>query len=315
MRPCSPALASYLTSAAAIVMTDLYTFKLSGGEMLRYSGGSTAVSLPGSAFASGSLNESLGAVVEFALGPRFGRSKVTTKIGVEATELDIQVHAAPDDLVGTFSFAEAIRFGLFDGTTVELDRFFAAPSVDGAVDDTLGTILWFYGQVAECEIGRSAIIIKVKSLMNLLATQQMPRRLYGASCMHVFGDTMCGYDRVNGRNAAGAATGLGSVTITALAGSTQAELSTGFAPSVPAAYDQGTVISRSGANSGASRSIAALQTGLVRLLKPWLSPVLPGDSFDLLPGCDHTVATCNTTFDNLLRYGGFPYIPPPETAA
>ena len=137
----------------------------------------------------------------FTLGPRFGRSKVTTKIGVEPTELDIDVFAGPADLVGTTAFAEAVRVGLFDGATVELDRFFAPPQTAGSgpLDTSLGVLLWFYGRVAECEVGRSRIAIRVKSLMNLLAVQQMPRRLYQASCNHVFGDTMCGYDRVLGR--------------------------------------------------------------------------------------------------------------------
>jgi hypothetical protein len=39
-----------------------------------------------------------------------------------------------------------------------------------------------------------------------------------------------------------------------------------------------------------------------------------GDTFRFLPGCDHTAASCQSTFNNLSRYGGFPYIPPRETA-
>ena len=143
----------------------------------------------------------------------------------------------------------------------------------------------------------------------------MPRRLYGASCGHVFGDAMCGYDRTNGKNALGAATGIGAVTIAALAGSTQAQIATSFTPSPATAYDQGTVTATAGANNGASRTIARLAGGNLDLLQPWLSPVSAGDNFQLLPGCDHTVATCNATFNNLARYGGFPYLPPPESAA
>ena len=53
----------------------------------------------------------------------------------------------------------------------------------------------------------------------------------------------------------------------------------------------------------------------MRLLKAcWLEPVTVGDGFELLPGCDHTLATCQGTFNNLSRFGGFPYIPPPELA-
>ena len=213
--------------------------------------------------------------------------------------------------------AEAARVGLFDGATVELDRFFAPPQAAGSgpLDTSLGCLLWFYGRVAECEIGRSRITIQVKSLINLLAVQQMPRRLYQASCNHVFGDPMCGYDRVHGKNSVGALTGIGAITVVALPGSTQAQIATSFAPSPATAYDEGTITALSGANSGATRTIAALTDGTIRLLKPWLSPVSVGDTFQLLPGCDHTTHTCQTVLQNIARYGGFPYVPPPESAA
>ena len=317
MRPCSAALAAYLASNDTVVIADLYTFALASGEVLRFAGWTTALNITGTAFPNGSLNYDGAGYTSFAFGPRFGRSKVTTKIGVAPTELDIEVLAGIDDLIGTFPFAEAVRLGLLDGATVELDRLFVPPQPTeaGALDFSLGAIVWFYGRVAETDVGRSTIAIKVKSLMNLLALQQMPRRLYGASCTHVFGDAMCSYDRTNGRNAAGAATGIGAVTVTALSGSSQAQIVTGFTPGPATAYDQGTVTATSGANTGASRTIARLVGGTVELLKPFLSPVSVGDGFRLSPGCDHTVATCNATFDNLLRYGGFPYIPPPEAAA
>lgn len=316
MRPCSAALAAFLDGANDhAVQIDLYTFILATGEAFRYTTGNTPLTVPAAGFPSGSVNA--GASRTFALGPRFGRSKVTTKIGVEPTELDIEVLAGPGDLVGATPFAEAVRVGLFDGASVELDRFFAPPQSGGSgpLDTDLGCLLWFYGRVAECEVGRGKIAMRVKSLLNLLAVQQMPRRLYQASCGHVFGDAMCGYDRMLGNNAAGASTGIGAVTVAALAGSTQAQIATSFAPSPATAYDEGTITATSGANNGASRTIARLAGGSVFLLKPFLSPVTAGDGFQLLPGCDHTTETCNTVLQNLARFGGFPYIPPPEAAA
>jgi hypothetical protein len=316
MRPCSAALAAFLRGANyEAVQIDLYTFALATGEVFRYTSTDAPLTVPAAGFPSGSINA--GADRSFALGPRFGRSKITTRIGVEPTELDINVLAGPGDLIGTTAFAEAVRVGLLDGATVELDRFFAPPQAAGSgpLDTTLGVLLWFYGRVAECEVGRSQIAIQVKSLMNLLAVQQMPRRLYQASCNHVFGDPMCGYDRVLGKNAAGVSTGIGAVTITALAGATQAQVTTSFSPSPATAYDEGTITALSGANSGATRTITALTDGVVRLLKPWLSPVSVGDMFQLLPGCDHTTQTCQTVLQNIARYGGFPYVPPPESAA
>jgi hypothetical protein len=318
MRECSAALAAYLATHDSVILADLYAFALPSGEVLRYSGWTGALTIPGTAFPARSLNYDSAAFTSFVLGPRFGRSKVVTKIGVEPTELDIEILAGAADLVGDIPFAEAVRVGLFDGATVELDRLFAPPPNSGAVpglDLGLGAIVWFYGRVAETDVGRSRILMKVKSLMNLLAIQQMPRRLYQASCSHVFGDAMCGYDRTGGKNALGAATGVGAVTVTAQAGSTQSELHTSFAPNPPTAYDQGTMTCLGGANAGASRTIVQVVGGVCYQLKPWLSPVAVGDSFQLLPGCDHTVPTCNAVFQNLARYGGFPYIPPPEAAA
>ena len=151
--------------------------------------------------------------------------------------------------------------------------------------------------------GRTKIAIKVKSLMNLLAVQQMPRRLYQAACTHIFGDAMCGFNRASL-----------ATTQSALAGSNQAQIVTGLTPSPTTLYDQGTIIGLSGANAGQTRTIAQLSGGTVALLQAWLYPVATGDTFQLLPGCDHTTTTCQNTFNNLARFGGFPYIPPPELA-
>src|SRR5437870_11150677 len=115
MRPCSAALAAYLAANDTFVIADLYTFALASGEVLRYSGWTAPLAIPGTAFPAGSLNYNALAYTDFALGPRFGRSKVTTKIGVEPTELDIAVFAGAADRIGALPFAEAVPAGLVDG--------------------------------------------------------------------------------------------------------------------------------------------------------------------------------------------------------
>src|SRR5579864_4817461 len=221
MSPASAALQTYLAANDTFVVFDLYTFALPSGQMLRYSGWTTPLTIPGTCFPSGSLNYNATGYTSFALGPRFDRSSVTTKIGIEPTELDVSILAGAGDLVGTLSFADAVRVGQFDGATVELDRFFAPPQPDGsgAPSLALGAIVWFYGRIADIDIGRSRIEMKVKSLLNLLAQQQMPRRLYQAGCTHVFGDAMCTFNRASL-----------AVTVTALTGSSQAAVATGLSP-------------------------------------------------------------------------------------
>jgi len=305
MRPCTAALADYLAAHDTFIVADLYTFALPTGEILRYSGWTTALRIPGTRFPSGSLNYNALDYTDFSLGPRFGRSKVATRIGVQPTELDIEILAGAADAIGTVSFADAVRLGLFDGATVELDRLFAPHQPDdrGGLDTSLSAIVWFTGRVAETDVGRSRIQMKVKSLMNLLAIQQMPRRLYQAACTHVFGDAMCGFDRSSLAQ-----------TAASLSGSTQSEIHTALSPSPSTLFDQGTMLGLTGANAGLTRTIRQMLGGTAYQYRAWLYPVATGDTFQFLPGCDHTTATCQTTFNNLAHYGGFPYIPPPETA-
>ena len=305
MRPCSAALADYFAAHDTFIIADLYTLALPTGEILRYSGWTTSLRIPGTLFPPGSLNYNALDYTDFSFGPRFGRSKVATKIGVAPTELDIEILAASDDRIGTVAFADAIRLGLFDGATIELDRLFAPPQPDahGGLDTSLGAIIWFYGRVAETDVGRTKIQMKVKSLMNLLAIQQMPRRLYQAACTHAFGDAMCGFDRTTLAQ-----------TAAALSGSTQSEIHTSLAPSPVTLFDQGTMVGLTGPNAGLTRTIRQMIAGIAYQSRAWLYPVATGDTFQFLPGCDHTTATCLTTFNNLAHYGGFPYIPPPETA-
>jgi len=310
MRPCPAALQSFLAGANYQAwMVDLYTFALTDGLVLRYSGADTAVTVAAAGFADAhSLN--YGGAQSFALGPRFGRSTITTKVGVAAAELDITIYAAATDMIGTFTFADAVRIGVFDGATVELDRLIgAAPG-----DASLGCLTWFYGRVAECNIGRSKIAMKVKSLMNLLAIQQMPRRLYQASCGHLFGDAMCGYNRVTGTAADGTTGGPAQITVTAT--TTDQSLITGTA-AVSSDYVEGTVTGATGANAGYRRTVANNGNGSqIGLFKPFLYPIAIGDTFTVLPGCDHTTGTGGCAGrNNLKRFGGFPYIPPPEFAA
>jgi hypothetical protein len=54
--------------------------------------------------------------------------------------------------------------------------------------------------------------------------------------------------------------------------------------------------------------------GWVYVRLAFLSPILAGDQFQLLPGCDRTLSTCTHVFNNAIHFGGFPYIPTPETA-
>lgn len=68
-------------------------------------------------------------------------------------------------------------------------------------------------------------------------------------------------------------------------------------------------------NDGATRYIVNQSGNVLTLIRPLQSLIddvndsVGGAEVTLYPGCDHTTDTCISKFDNLLNYGGFPYIP------
>lgn len=58
------------------------------------------------------------------------------------------------------------------------------------------------------------------------------------------------------------------------------------------------------------RMIIAQSSDVVRLLLPFDTDVVDvGTSVDVLAGCDHSLATCKTKFNNVINYGGFKFVP------
>lgn len=283
MKAASPALIALLSSANQFIMADLYTITLVGGSILRYSAASTTISANG---------------YTFALGPKFERSKTKVVIGTQVDELEVRIYTDPTDLVGGVPFLQAAWQGQLDGALLQLERAFM-PTYG---DTSPGTVVLFAGRVSDIDCTRTGIDLKCRSHLELLNIQ-MPRRLWQSSCTHTFGDPMCQFDRSSMQ-----------LTFAAEPGSTQAQVATSVDPTPANLYVQGTIVGVTGANAGSSRTVANMGSGWVSVKLPFLSSVVIGDQFQLLPGCDRTLATCTNVFNNAIHFGGFPFIPTPETA-
>jgi uncharacterized phage protein (TIGR02218 family) len=283
MKPASPALIALLNSSEEFVMADLYTFTLVGGNVLRYSAVPTAITANG---------------FTFALGPKFERSRTRTVIGTEVDELDIQVYPEPTDLLGATPWLLAAWQGQLDGALLQLERAF----MPTYADTSPGTVVLFAGRISDLDCSRTAINMKCRSHLELLNIQ-MPRRLWQPSCTHVFGDAMCQFDRASL-----------AVSFACLAGSVETQILSNVNPTPAGLYVQGTIIGLTGANAGFSRTIAQMSNGAVTVKLAFLSPPAAGDQFQLLPGCDRTLPTCTNVFNNAIHFGGFPYVPTPESA-
>ena len=268
-------------------MADLYTFTLVGGAtILRYSAAPTPI------VANWYL---------FAVGPKFERSKTKVVIGTQVDEFDIKIYPEATDVVGSTPFLEAAWQGQFDGGLVQLERAFMGADAGGYGDTSAGTVILFSGRISDIDCSRTGIEMKCRSHLELLNIQ-MPHRLWQSSCTHVFGDAMCLFNRSSLAAMFSAANGS---TTTVIQG----------APTTATPYAQGTIIGITGGNAGYSRTISSFVSGgTVTVKLAFLSSVAVGDQFQLLPGCDRTLATCTNVFNNALHFGGFPYIPTPETA-
>jgi uncharacterized phage protein (TIGR02218 family) len=171
----------------------------------------------------------------------------------------------------------------------------------GYGDTSAGTVILFSGRISDIDCSRTGIEMKGRSHLELLNIQ-MPRRLWQSSCTHVFGDAMCLFNRSSL-----------AATFPAASGSTTTVIQ--GTPTTTTPYAQGTIIAVTGGNAGYSRTISNFVSGAAVTVKlAFLSPVAVGDQFQLLPGCDRTLATCTNVFNNAVHFGGFPYIPTPETA-
>lgn len=66
---------------------------------------------------------------------------------------------------------------------------------------------------------------------------------------------------------------------------------------------------RSGTGTMELRGIEAVNSDTEIKVLGRLPNLQPGDTVNLYPGCDQTTSTCVDGFDNILNYGGFPFMP------
>ncbi len=195
---------------------------------------------------------------------------------------------------GRLAESELAR-GLFDGAAVAVWR------VDWANPDD--RVLILSGTVGEVSRGPTAFTAEVRGLADRL---NQPRgRVYQRSCDALLGDARCGVD-------AGAAAIRGAGTV-ATVRSARSVTASGLAAYVSRWFEAGRLVWTSGANAGAAVEVRAhgLAGGLASLdlWEPMPAPISPGDTFQVVAGCDKSLASCRDKFANVLNFRGFPDLP------
>lgn len=288
MRAASTALIAFLNAAranpdATIYFADCFTFTLLAGPVLRWTNADYPVTYNGDLFS--------------ASGPMVDGLKYKCAAGLEVDRQQIAVAARPTDLVNGALVLMQISDGAFDGATMQRDRVFM--SAPGA--PIVGGVTLFHGRVSTVDsVGRTQAQLTVASDLVVL-DPDMPRNVFGPTCLHVLFDAGCGL-----------AASSFSLASTAGAGSTAATIN--FA-GASANFVQGSLVFTTGANANVRATVRSVVAGTSATLQFPL-PAAPsvGDAFTVYWGCDHTQATCSGKFANLARFRGFPFVPPPQVA-
>ena len=282
MKNVSAPLLSLMQSNQTFILADLYTITTPSGVVLRY--------------ADFDIDLISGSNTFSASGPVLKREKTRTVIGLEVDTLDVEIYPRPTDLVNGMQFLVAAAAGFFDGSNLTLERAFII-----GTQTVVGTLIMFSGVFADLEIARAKIALRVNSDISALQIQ-LPRNVYQAPCLHSLYDTDCSVVRSSFATAG-----------TVVGGSTASTIRNGLAQSATY-FDSGYVVFTSGNLNGVKRTIKSYSPGIFTIYNP-LS-VIPevGDTFNIYPGCDKSMATCSSKFSNLSNFRGFPFVPVPETA-
>lgn len=191
--------------------------------------------------------------------------------------------------------AADIAKGLYDGARVEVWR------VDWAAPETRVRV--FTGEIGEIRRSGAGFEVELAGLSARL--NRRVGRVFSKACDAELGDARCGVDV-----SASAFTGEGSVAEMASTARFAAE---GLDTYQPGWFAHGRLVWLTGANAGAAARVETheLRGGAVQIALAGAPafPLAPGDTFQIIAGCDGRAETCRTKFANFARFRGCPHIP------
>lgn len=154
------------------------------------------------------------------------------------------------------------------------------------------------GRVINVEFKEEKVEVICESIYTSLKRPTL-RRLYQRSCPHVLYNQVAGSCNLD-KDLFKVTALLSAVSGTTLTSSTFGTYADGY-------FSGGFVEIQSGGHT--NRRYITDHTGNDIELNLQLSGAAAGLSIDAFPGCKHNLSDCNTKFNNILNYGGMPWIP------
>ena len=209
-------------------------------------------------------------------------SEAVSSLGLAVDEQEVDGGLTSD------AISEAdLAAGIYDGATVEVLE------IDWTTSTRVNTVgIYHLGEVSRTQ---SAFTAELRSGSGLLANQR--GRYMTAGCDAELGDSRCGVNTagMTGTGAISIVTGPSEFLVTGLDGTDHD-------------FASGTLVWTSGANLGQSPEIRSHNGSLVGLWRAPLYDVAPGDTFEVIPGCDKSFETCRDRFSNQANHRGFPFV-------
>lgn len=160
--------------------------------------------------------------------------------------------------------------------------------------DTTDIIAIWVGRVVGCSFEGAAAKLTCEPVLVSMKRSGL-RRLYGRGCPHVLYGPACGLDKAGFAH---------STTVDSIDGAvmTVTSIDVGFT------YGGGFVEWVNDDGITDRRFITSADGSDLTLLMPFQG-ISASDPVTIYPGCNHTIATCDAVFGNVLNYGGQPFFP------
>lgn len=269
---------------AQLIMADCFTFAFADGSTLLVTNADIEVNIDGRLFLANTI--------------RVDGLKYKCSVGLSVDKQKITIVAAQGDTIKGAAALAAIANGVLEGCFITRERPFLPAWGQAAI----GSVVLFKGRVGTVDgVGRTSAQVTVNSDLVLLNIQ-MPRKLYAPACQWVLYGFGCGLNKENFKVTGFVQTATAASIVVNVTGA-------------PANLAQGTLEFTSGVNSGVSATIKSVSGSTLNFAYPLDEVPSPGDTFEAYYGCDLTVATCTSRFNNFANFLGFPYVPPPTFAA
>lgn len=159
--------------------------------------------------------------------------------------------------------------------------------------NSLAWSLFWRGIVRGFNVSGRTAKVQVPSIFSLALQGEIPNVYFQTPCNHVLYDARCAVPRDDHRFLA---------YIQAVAGVAITLTSEPAAPHILAA---GEIVNL---RNGERRLVLDNEGSAVSIGYPFVD-LRPGDQVELVKGCDHSLAECKAKFNNVINFGGFPYIP------